>query len=211
MIVWNTIANMRALDASISSFFRALESKIATQNGWRFLESEEIYCPKTSNGWCYYASYWRYSLRRVPRGTNRNRGPGNLTVGVELWRDVVDDRNAWPYAKHPLIYVGFSPYQNDDYCWADDMACDHLGTTPAYPNDEIVPPTENAPYLWTWSGEKGRWSLRNWFFVLSMFAISDREDIQREIVGPLYSLLVENGNPAEIFQETQVIQTGPVL
>ncbi|MCY4488262.1 MAG: hypothetical protein OXF11_14270 [Deltaproteobacteria bacterium] len=203
MTVWNTIANMQALDASLASFFQVIENEISGQDCWGFHNSTEVASLVTPNGWCWYASYMRYSLRRIPRGKGRQRGPGNLTVGVELWREVTDQDNLWEHAKQPLIYVGFCP--GNDY-WCDDMALDCLGAPTWYPDGEIHPPTEKDPKLWTWNGEDGdRWSLRSWFFVLQLCSIERREDIEKNIVAPLRSLLVDNSDPNTVFFETQVL------
>ena len=203
MTIWNTIANMQALDASLGSFFQVLESEISIQDCWRLHGAEEIACSNTPNNWCYYTSYVRYSLRRIPRGENRQRGPGNLTIGVELWREVDNQENLWEHAKQPLIYAGFSP--GNDY-WSDDMALDCRGVPTWYPDGEIHQPTEDDPYLWTWNGEdEDRWSLRNWFFVLPLCSIGRREDIQSEIIAPLRSLLVDNSDPNTVFDGRQAI------
>lgn len=209
MTVWNTIANMRTLDASIISFFRVLEEQISDQDSWRLGDSEEAASSSFPNGWCRYASYIRYPLRRVPKGEGRNRGPANLTVGVELWREVANQGDVWQYASEPLIYVGFCPEKSD--WWDDGMACDYRGIPVQFADGQIVPPTENTPYLWTWNGENedDRWSLRNWFFVLEMFSITDRENIQKDIIGPLCSLIVDNADGVVAFEGTTVIRTGP--
>ena len=203
MIVWNTFANVHALDDSLESFFQVLENAISSQKCWRFRNSEEIASLTTPNGWCYYASYRRYSLLRIPRGEGRQRGPGNLTVGVELWREVYDQDNLWEYAKQPLIYVGFSP--RNDY-WSDDMALDCLGSPTWYRDEEVRPPTKEDPHLWIWNGEDGvRWSLRSWFFVLQLCSIERREDIESNILAPLHSLLVDNIEPNTAFFETPAL------
>ncbi len=209
MTVWNTVANMRALDASIVSFFRVLEEQIGDQALWQLGESEEVASSNSPNGWCRYAWYRLYPLRRVPRGEARNRGPANLTVGVELWREVANQENAWQYAKEPLIYVGYCPKKND--YWGEDMACDYQGIPFQYPDDEVVAPTEGAPYLWTWNGEEEdvRWSLRTWYFILKMFSINSREEIQAQVIRPLKSLIGDNANRDVAFQGSSVIQMGP--
>ena len=140
MTVWNTIANMMTLDASVQSFFRVIEEKINDQDCWRLIGSEEESSSTSANGWCCYAWYIRYPLRRVPHGEEHNRGPANLTVGLELWREVTDQGEAWQYAKQPLVYVGFSPGK-DNY-WGEDMACDYRGR-PAH--EEVVSPTQGSP------------------------------------------------------------------
>ena len=204
MTIWNTIANMKALDASLGPFFEVLENEIRSQDCWSYRDSEEIACLSTPNGWCWYTSYVRYSLRQIPRGKGRQRGPGNVTVGVELWREVADHENPWKYAKQPLFYIGFSP--GNDW-WSDDMALDYRGSPAWYPDGEVTPPTENAPYLWTWNGEDSdRWSLRNWFFVLPLCSIKRREDIENEIIAPLRSLLVNNSDPNEVFDGRRAIR-----
>ena len=205
MTIWNTIANMRALDASLGSFFQVLESEITSQDCWRFHDSEEFDSLTTPNGWCDYTYYVRYSLRKVPKGKGRNRGPANLTIGVELWREVVDQENLWEHAKQPLIYVGFSP--GNDY-WSDDMALDCLGSPTWYTDGEIVQPDDDDPYLWTCNGEgEDRWSLRNWFFALPLGAIERREDIENEIISPVRSLLIDNYNPNAAFDRKQAVRT----
>ncbi len=197
MTVWNTIANMWALDASLGSFFQVLENEIANQDCWRLQDSKEFDDLTTPNVWCCYAYYVQYSLRKIPKGEGRNRGPGNLTVGVELWREVVDQENLWEHATQPLIYVGFSP--GNDY-WSDDMALDCRGAPKWYTGGEITQPDCNDPYLWKWNGEdEHRWSLRNWFFVLQLCSIECREDIENNIIVPVRSLLVGNDDPNTAF------------
>ena len=205
MTVWNTIANMKTLDASLGSFFQVLEGEIGNQNCWIFDGSESLPNLKSPNGWYRHTAHVRYSLRRIPRGEGRKRGPGNLTVSVELWREVSNQDNLWEHAKRPLIYVGFSPRK--DY-WSDDMALDCRGSSIWYTDEGIVPPEDNNPYLWTWSGDnEDRWSLRNWFFVLQLCTIERREDIEREIISPVRSLLVDNGDRNSIFHGKQAVRT----
>lgn len=203
MTVWNTIANMWTLDVSLSSFFETLESEIASQDCWRYNASEEIAALRTPNQWCWYASYWRYSLRRI-QGSERGV-PGHLTVGVELWRETAEQECLWVHARQPLIYVGFSP--GNDW-WSDDMAVNCLGSPLSYADGQVEPPTENAPYLWTWAGEdEERWNRRNWFFVLLLCSIEHKEDIVNNIVAPLRSLLVTNSDRDAAFGGTQAINT----
>ena len=205
MTVWNTVANMQALDASLGSFFEVAESEIRRQDCWRVGECKELTRVRTPNRWCCYTAYARYTLRKIPRGENRNRGPGNLTIGVELWREVANQEDPWEHAKQPLIYVGFSPKSDH---WSDDMALDCLGEPTWYPDSELAPPEDNAPYLWTWNGEeKDRWSLRNWFFVLQLCSIECQEDIANEIIIPVRSLLVDNSDPNIAFDGTQAVRT----
>ena len=205
MIVWNTIANMQALDASLGSFFEVTESEIGRQDCWRFRDSDEVECLSTPNGWCSYASYVRYSLLRIPRGERRQRGPGNLTVGVELWREVASQESPWEHAKQPLVYVGFCP--GNDY-WSYDMALDPLGESTWYSDSEIAPPEDDDPYLWIWNcDDEDRWSLRRWFFVLQLCSIECREDIEKEIITPIRSLLVDNTDPNIAFDGTQAVRT----
>ena len=200
---WNTIANMKVLDASLTSFFEVIESEIKGQSCWTLNGSERIHDQETPNGWCRYARYMRYSLSKIPRGEGRNRGPGHLTVGVELWREVMDERKIWIHAKQPLIYVGFWPKGND--WWNEWMALDCLG---APTDEEVVEPTKDAPYLWTYNGrDNSRWSLCDWFFVLRLCSIRCREDVLQEIVIPLRSLLVDDNDLHTAFGTTHAIST----
>ena len=209
MTVWNTVANMRVLDASIVSFFRALEEQISDQALWQLVDPEEAASSSSPNGWCRNAWYGLYPLRRVPRGEGRNRGPANLTVGVELWREVPSQENAWQYAREPLIYVGYCPARND--WWHEDMACDYQGIPVHYPSGEVMAPTKGTPYLWTLNGEDvdARWSLRNWYFILKLFSTHSRDEIRNEIIDPLKSLIGDNASRDVAFQRSSVIQTGP--
>lgn len=206
MTVWNTITNMGTLDASLGSFFQVLGDEIGAQNCWRLKDVHDEATLATSNEWCYYAYYVRYSLLRIQRGAERYRGPGNLTIGVELWREVTNQENIWEYAKQPLIYVGFSPRRRD--YWSDDMALDFQGAPKWYPDGDVACPTDDAPYLWTWRGEgEDRWSLRDWFFVLPLCSIERREDIQNEIIAPLRSLLHDNYDPNTAFSGRRALST----
>lgn len=207
MTVWNTITNMKALDISIESFFQAFGSEISNTNCWRLETSIELSTNlRTSNNWCWFAQYMRYTLHRIGiRGGDERRVPGNLTVGVELWREVTNQENLWEHAKQPLIYVGYSP--RNDY-WSDNMALDCLGSPTWYSDGEIAPPRDNNPYLWTWNGEDNdRWSLRNWFFVLPLCSVGRREDIENEIIVPLRSLLIDNSDRQTAFDGRRAIRT----
>lgn len=205
MTVWNTIANMRALDTSLGLFFEVLKSEIGNQDCWELWGSKEDAPSKTPNNWCSYALYMRYSLRKIPRGRGRNRGPGDLTVGVELWREVAEQEDLWEQAKQPLIYVGFSPGKND--WWSDDMALDCRGSPAWHSDEKVVSPTEDTPYLRRWSdNDRGRWSRRSWFFALPLCAIGRREDIETEIMVPLRALLVDNSGPGTAFDGTRAIR-----
>ena len=201
--VWNTIANMKVLDDSIESFFQVLASEIEKQDCWKFKTSEQVAALATPMDWCWYAIYMRYSLYRI--GGGERRVPGDLTVGVELWREVIDQENAWVYAKQPLIYTGFSPKTKNGW-WSENMALDYRKVPAQYPGGEIISPTKDAPYLWKWNGEdQNRWSRCKWFFVLPLFSIGSREDVGNEIIAPLRSLLVNNSDSNTAFEGRQAI------
>ena len=193
--VWNTIENMRRLETSVNSFFEVLEREVESQGPLTGTEPNDAGGKYTDKGWCYLAEYRRYRLKWPAPDTGRSRFFGNLTVGVELWRKIDKPSDAWCYARESLIYVGFSPGSSPNNYWDKEMALDYRGTPlPSMEGDQIVEPTERAPWLWLWGGdnpEEQRWDKRNWFFVLRLFDIDSTEAVLFEIIEPLRNLLVD--------------------
>ena len=207
--VWNTVDNMWKLGASIGAFFEVLESELGNGKPLMGAGGQSAGRNKyTRRGWCCYTDYRRYGLQRIKPETERYNQCGNLTVGVELWREVNDSADAWHLAKEPLIYVGFTPGTTPENFWGQEMGLDYLGAPlPSGEVGETVAPTETAPWLWWWDEDNPQtpWDQRNWFFVLRLFDIDSREAAQKEIIDPLGSLLAGN-NPSAAFANRRAIQ-----
>ena len=206
--VWKTVENMRTLDSSLYSFFQTLEADLKNQDAWSVNNTEVLNSKTTPNEWCEYSEYRNYRLNRPPQG---RRGPpgllGYLTVGVELWREVNEPDTAWCHARQPLIYVGFAPGRD---WWDEDLALDYRGDPVSHYDGTIVVPTEETPFLWKWDGEDGSvWCKRSWFFVLQLLRINSRNDLQREIIEPLSSLLC-GSSPNDAFNNRRAIRHGGV-
>lgn len=207
--VWNTIDNMRKLGTSIHSFFQVLEEVLQSegplngtpQSGWG---SKTI-----GHGWCYNTEFRPYLLNNANPVAKRSGPLGCLTVRVELWREVDDYSLTWPHAKEPLIYTGFAPDVEDH--WKSEMALDCRGLpSPMSNGSEVCAPTQTSPCLWSWRGdpEENSWSKRNWYFVVRLFDIDSRQSIEREIIGPVRSLLLEGKDPDAAFEGKRAIRMG---
>lgn len=211
--VWNTIENMRRLDASVNSFFEVLEGELENEGPLTGTDAKNAGSKYTDKGWCYYAEYRRYRLKRPTPDTGRSKFFGNLTVGVELWREVDEPSAAWCHAREPLIYVGFTPGRSPNNYWNEEMALDYHGSPlPAIEGDQTVEPTETAPWLWLWDGdnsEEETWDQRNWFFVLRLFDIDSTEALQLQIIEQLRNLLVDKLSPQQAFSNRKAILRRP--
>ena len=211
--VWNTIENMRRLDTSISSFFDVLEEELENEGPLIGTDPNNAGTEYTDKGWCCYAEYRRYRLKKMAPNTGKYRIFGNLTVGVELWREVDEPSAAWCHAREPLIYVGFTPGRDSDNYWDQAMALDYRGSPlPAGEGDRTVEPTEMVPWLWLWEGdesEEERWDRRNWFFMLRLFDINSKEALQLEIIEPLENLLADGLSPYQAFRSRKAITLRP--
>ncbi len=207
--VWNTVDNMRKLGASIHSFFQVLEDELqneaslngTAQSGWG---SKTI-----GHGWCYNTEYRPYLLKNNDSVARQSGPMGMLTVRVELWREVDDRSLTWHHAKEPLIYIGFAP-NVEDY-WRTGMSLDYRGLPSPMPDgSEVSPPTQTSPCLWLWCNDpdENSWDKRNWFFVVRLFDIDSRQTIEREIINPVRSLLVEGKDPDVAFDGKKAIRTG---
>ena len=208
--VWNTIENMRRLEVSVNSFFEVLERELENQGPLTGTESKGAGEKDTDKGWCYYAEYRRYRLKWPALDTGRSRFFGNLSVGVELWREIDEPSDAWCHAREPLIYVGFTPGRSPNNYWDQEMALDYRGSPlPAVEGGQTLKPTETTPWLWLWEGddsEEKRWDQRNWFFALRLFDIDSTEAVQFEIIEPLENLLVDKLPPQQSFTNRKAIR-----
>ena len=208
--IWNTVENMRQIEASLCSFFEVLEHELERQGPLTGSESKIAGEKRTDKGWCYYAEYRRYRLKRPAPDTGRSRFFGNLTVGIELWREIDEPSDAWCHAREPLIYVGFTPGSGPNNYWDQQMALDYRGSPlPAMKGDQTVEPIEEAPWLWLWEGddsEEKRWDQRSWFFVLRLFDIDSTKAVQLQILEPLRSLLVDRLRPQNAFANTTAVR-----
>ena len=207
--VWNTIENMRKLGASIHAFFQVLEDKLQNEESLNGVAQSGWGSKTIGHGWCYNTEFRPYLIKN----TNPVAGPsgplGCLTVRVELWREVEDCSLAWHLAKEPLIYIGFAP-DVEDY-WRTEMALDYRGFPSRMPDgSEVSPPTQTSPCLWSWCDdpEKNSWDKRTWYFVIRLFDIDSRQTVEREIISPVRSLLVEGKNPGIAFDGKKAIRMG---
>ena len=137
-----------------------------------------------------------------------------LTVRTELWREQEVDQNEksdWIHATSPLVYIGFCP-DKDDYWEEESLKLDVWGSPIVYEDNEgkIVEPTDKNPWLWEWQLECNKdekeWSERDWFYAVPLFDINSTNDIQKQILDPLKSLLVNNKSPEEAFKDKKAIK-----
>ena len=160
---------------------------------------------QTDKGWVYISEHKIYKLRKRSRGSP-NRG--YITTRLELWREV-DEETKWPYARKPLLYIGFSP--RDDEPWEGpqlrlDQHGGFCGDLYGHPADVQLEP--QTVRLWLWklvNGEEAGgeiqnpWINRSCFFVLPLFEISQRKDIRSKFVRPIRILLGEE-NPTKALE-----------
>ena len=151
MCVWQTIQNMKKLGSSINRFWSALRTEFSRDCNQIYIaddinrEEENTAC-----GWaCIYESGVYVLKRRQENVPGRDPKCGELTIGVELWREV-DDNPDWVHAREPLIYIGFTPSNNDnDYWTKTDMRLDQHGEfIGELENGGICRPTEQDRRLW---------------------------------------------------------------
>ena len=214
MAVWQTIYNMKELGTSINRFWPALCTEFTRDCNQIYIadyidgEVEDTAC-----GWARIYESGIYRLRESrPNVRGQDPALGALTVGVELWREV-DDRSEWCYARESLIYIGFSPDQDDT--WKKTEKLDQHGKfRGALEIGHVLSFEENQP-LWVYYVDKGareeeenEWRERSWFFVLPLFSIRSPADIRTEIVTPIQRLF-DGGGPAEVFHGTNAIPTIP--
>ena len=208
MTVWTTIENMRKLDCSVHSFFEILERRLFSEDlrqiKFTYWRSESR---STRNGWCYFAEYNHYFLRKMNQNTGRFNNAGVLTVAIELCREI-DPCSEWKHAREPLIYVGFHHTRNrkpNDYWSYDYMALSSFGEP--FEREGILPPNEERPALWIWDdGNANReWDMRSWFFALQMFDIDTPNAVDHEIIHPLNRLLIDNSDAQQVFAERKAL------
>ena len=209
-VVWQTIQNVRELGSSINRFWPALCTEFSR-------DCNRIYIADEMDGGgedtaCRWARIYQYGVYRLkekrPNGRGRDRNPGALTIGVELWRDVCGETE-WSRAHDPFIYVGFSPDHKDP--WYGMKLDQHGKCIDGFGSGRVLSTEQSRP-LWTWVDEQENleaavlkgWNDRSWFFVLPLFSICSPENIRTEIVTPIQRLF--NGDcPAEIFADSSAI------
>ena len=210
--VWQTVENMRQIGDSIQSLFSVLELELRGVNCFRGVED---ITPKNADswvgsGWCAASEYGVYKLTRKTSRPGRPPVIGAISVRIEIWRDVDDDSSSiseWPYKKTPLIYVGFDPKQ-DEYWDETCLYLDHQGRPEQNCEGMSICASAEASWLWEWrnadNGGGGAWYERSWFFVVPLFAINNRKDVEVNIVAPVKALL-GGTSPCDAFRETKVI------
>lgn len=106
MCIWQTIQNMRKMGFSINAFWPALCTEFSRDCN-RIYIAKQVYGESdyTDCEWAYIYENRVYTLKkRRQNRSGRDSFHGNLTVGVELWREV-DDEPQWPHAHDPFIYT----------------------------------------------------------------------------------------------------------
>ena len=206
--VWQSIENIRLIEPSLDSLYRVVESILREGEYFYGVERIDSGGSKSDYHWCFYSDFKIYSLRRRNPNTGYPRFVGALSVRIELWRAANGGGlSDWPYARSPLIYIGFSPDKSDG--WYEDMLfVDHHGGPIRDCEGGEVRTTEDAPWLWEFgTPDDGNvtWDLRSWFFVVPLCAISNRRDVQAQLVGPVKALLA-GASPCEAFRETSAIR-----
>lgn len=214
MAIWQTIQNMRELGSSINAFWPALRTEFSKECNRVYIadqpHGEEEY---TACGWASIYENRIYKLKER-RQNRKGRDPfhGNLTVAVELWREVGDETQ-WEHAHKPFIYVGFDPMRGSNWTKANMKLDQHGRFRGALESGHVSSVGENQP-LWVYVDEEileedeWLWKKRSWFFVLPLFSICSPTDIRTAIVTPIRRLFNGDG-PAEAFADTEAIPTIP--
>ena len=205
--VWQSIENMRRLEPSLNSLWTVMVEQLREGKFFASVEQkskgegDEI----TEYGWCYYSECVIYSLKKRRAKTGPPGFFGELSVRIELWREVEEESSSvWSYSKSPLIYVGFTRTRGDawnqEHMYLDQHGC------PAQDDNIRIP--EDAPWLCEYrigNGDGEDWNTRSWFFAIPLGAINLREDVQKHIVAPVKALL-DGTSPCDAFRDTGVIR-----
>lgn len=173
--VWQSIENMRLLEPSLSSFWGVIDDQLREGEFFASVEQTSEGESTTENGWCSYSEYAIYSLRKRHTETRRVRFFGELSVRIELWREVEEGSSSvWSYSKSPLIYVGFTPTRND--AWDEELM--YLDQHGCPGQDDNICILEDSPWLCEyWIGDDDDddnedWNTRSWFFAVPLGAIN---------------------------------------
>ena len=202
--IWNTLENMRRLDASLASFDDVLKAQLARRFHVKWIDLNQPYYHWTENDWACYAYWCAYKLRGTPHGARRRSYVGAATFKIELWRPADDHSTPWCHPKTPLIYVAFSPNHKDPW---EEVGLDQYGNPLVVDDVRIDCPRQDSIWLWEWTGNNRQplWRNRSWFFAVPLTAVNSHETVGAEIVDPLGALVLTELPAAEIFAERMAI------
>ena len=205
--IWQTIENMRTLDASLGAFDRILEKQLEEKFSVEWIKGTGG-THGTDNSWVEYAYWYACKLKGQPLGASRKKCVGAATFKIELWRSVGSHHSAWRHARTPLIYIAFCPDQKRPW---EEVGLDQFGNPVAEDGIGIECPQSGSNWLWEWTKNKpgARWRKRSWFFAVPLTALDSDESIGAEIVKPLEDLVLTEMSPAEIFKDKRAIQITP--
>jgi hypothetical protein len=106
---------------------------------------------------------------------------GTLSLGWSLRRNEDLHGSEWAEARTAKLYVGIAPRAK---AWStDDLFIDGSRQSPKAKADDTG--------LWTDPEDVGRW-----FFAVRLLSLCSREDLKREVVGPLRKLLRNDNSTA---------------
>ena len=202
--IWQTIENMRTLDASLGSFDSILENQLEEKFTVEWIKGTGG-THETDNRWAEYAWWYACKLKGQPSGTSKKKYVGAATFKIELWRSVDSDHSAWRHARTPLIYIAFCPDQKDPW---GEIGLDQFGDPVDVDGVGIKCPHSASNWLWEWTKNKPRaqWRKRSWFFAVPLSALDSDESIGSEIVKPLEDLVLTKMSTEEIFKDKRAIR-----
>ena len=202
--IWQTIENMRKLDASLGSFDNILNSRLESQLcelsvNWIKGTGDNL---STNNGWAEYA--WWYTCRLAWR-TQGSPNVGAVTFKIELWRPVDENAAPWRHARTPLIYVAFSPDHKDPW---EEVGLNQYGDPWDTSGNKFENQRQESIWLWEWNDGTSQtlWQKRYWFYAVPLTALDSDESVGSEIVDPLKGLLLTQKPATKIFKGKKAIR-----
>lgn len=140
------------------------------------LEVEDL---DSGNAWLCVGQAAYFQVVELAGASGRPPGRGCVTLLAQIWseseRSEVVGTSIWKHARTPKLFVGYSRDKDD---WWDQDLLD-AGGIPTI--DEMQP---IGTHLWSTSAGKG-----DWVFCVPLDCINSDEDIQREILTPLWRLM----------------------
>ena len=189
----------KEVDALIETF----QSNLAKSTD-ETLEINKLKWGEDSEG-SYYWCNALLDIRTEASGKPKSRW---LTLTFDLVRDVPKKQATnWPYARHSLLVVSFSPLLSDNWWQAEDARVTPYGILA---NRDTWAECKNHRFggnrLLEWAKySKGKaWSERAWLFATPLNGINDQDGVWEELIKPVSELLVHN-RPESLTKTSAVV------